>query len=149
MPALPNEGHERYRLPAQLRIARLKGPRDECSEPARLILKAPYPIKVLDNVFGFLNSAEHHRCSRPHAEAVYLFHHFQPHLRLNLPWTQDLPHPVGKNLGTPAGNGIKTCLFQDLHGLPDGKVMLIGKVRQLRGRESMDVYVVSVFYGLQ
>ena len=93
-------------------LLRLKAPRDERRESARLFLQFVEPLEMIDAVLDLLPHAEHHGRGGPHADLVRGTMHVDPVFRQALQPRNLVADFVVENFRAAAGNGIESRIAQ-------------------------------------
>src|SRR4051794_32072228 len=93
-------------------ICRLKSPRDECGETARLLLKLVETLQVIDAMLVVLSHAEHHRRSRSHADLMRCPVYVQPVFSQALQASNLVTDLIIQNLSTATRDRIQTGIPQ-------------------------------------
>ena len=117
----------------------MKRKEHERLEAARLILQLAQGKQMVDAFLDHLDVPVHHGGICTDAEFVRRAHTVKPLRARRLVRADDFADAVGENLRAAAGEGRQTCRLQCTQNVADGSPLRLRKVRNLHGRECLDV----------
>jgi hypothetical protein len=95
---------------------------------------------MIDPLFDRLSAAEHHCRGRANAEGMRRPMHVDPLIARAFKAADAMTNRVVENFRAAARNGIEAGIAQPRHRISQGQTADFGNIRDLRGRETVQMY---------
>src|SRR5260370_40361 len=115
----------------KLRVFRLEGTGNKCSESPRLILQIAQPLKMANPVMDCFADADHHRGRGAQAKPMGFTMNHQPFISLAFERTNRLTDFIIQNFTTTSRHGVETGRLQPFDNASKREFRYAGYVQDL------------------